>query len=328
MDCVDLSSPELIEEMIQEEIVPKVCVQSALVMRCVSKTWRSMIDSKAFVDKHLVQSSTRRSSSSSRVIFNHISSCVPLSFFPSHQPSIAPFPLNLNLNLHHPDEAARFYVAGHYNGLLCILKFQQHQECFLLLNPATRVSIQLPDIDLVVSKSKLGFGWDKYSGAYKVFVGVPDHKFYYDDGDDHDGRIARIYSSETKSWRAVEHGSDSLITKVGVFASASGKIYWLTRSGHIEYLELRSEVFGKTMIDQPCRIGDGVCLWLWGRMGRLCMVEDTNNHSKRGVWMMKEENNWVEDEGLVCELGMNVHGVRGAFSYFETLLSPSSSSQF
>lgn len=155
-------------------------------------------------------------------------------------------------------------------------------------------------------------------------MGVPDRDLYHDaEEGDHDGRIARIYSSETNSWREVEHGSESLKGKFGVFAR--GRIYWLTKSGHIEYIDLRNEVFGKTMIDQLCKFkpGDDVCMWLWERRGSLCIVCDTNKHTKRIVWVMnKEKKNWVEDGGLAYELGMDVHGVYGAFNYFETLVSP------
>ncbi|KAL6533205.1 hypothetical protein OROMI_027317 [Orobanche minor] len=323
MDNENKNTRNLPSEIIEEEILTRVSVKSALRLRCVSKSWCSLIDNKHFINKHS-QNSTRRCRVIANIKFKEDihSSFLHCSYLGDDKSSASedrsPIDNPREVDDIHPLMLG--ILVGQCNGLLCIWEIVE--ECFILWNPATRISVKLAKIvHDKDKKSKYGFGWDEQSGAYKVFV-----------CDLEDGKsVAKVYSSKTNSWTSVERGCDSLTNGVGVFAY--GRIQWMTTSGYIECFDLKSDVFETRMIKQPFKPAlKGLCVWLWESRGRLCIVCDSSRHTRRRVWVMvmnknknknKEEFNWVEDEEETSQLdNKNIYGCHGAFSYFETLVSP------
>lgn len=197
-------------------------------------------------------------------------------------------------------------AVGCCDGLVCIVNV--NERLFFMWDPATRISIELPEIDFDLQIMKYGFGWDEESGAYKVFVGV-----MYDD--DHE-TLGKVYSSKTNSWKTVEHGCVDWYCSSG--KSVCGRIHWLTMSGHIEWFDLKSEVFGR--IEQPCKAEDGVELWLWVIGECLSVVRQDN--TKCSVWVMEEygvKESWVE---LISQPASKVTPACEHFFYPESLVSP------
>ncbi|XP_057803066.1 F-box/kelch-repeat protein At3g23880-like [Salvia miltiorrhiza] len=310
-----VQSLHLHQEIIEEEILPRLPVKSLLKFRCVSKSWRSMIGSKRFIKTHLKNSTNNQNYAQWKVIFNSrehgMIQCSMRSYLDEEG-------LNLSPIDNPPDDCLMIttdLVVGCCNGLVCVVNADEF--CFFVLNAATRISIELPETDLIhhLQFTKLGFGWEEESGAYKVFVGV----FYEDD----DERLGKVYSSETNSWKTVEHGSLDWHCSLGKFAR--GRLHWVAVNGghtYIESFDLKREVF-ETM-ELPCKLpkGDGICPWLWVIEGCLSVVCDDYGKGKRRVWIMKEygvKESWVEE---ISKPSKKIRRCCEAFFYPESLVSP------
>ncbi|XP_057786345.1 F-box/kelch-repeat protein At3g23880-like [Salvia miltiorrhiza] len=246
-------SLHLHEEIIEEEILPRLSVKSLLRVRCVSKSWGSLIGSKRFIKRHHQNSKKNPCFLQQSVIIDTY-----LGEWPHRT----------------------LKIVGCCNGLLCILEEEEEKEeeriRIQLWNPSTRISKKLPEISNPGFIQKFGFGWVESSDEYKVFVSV----FGFHDSQG----IGKVYSSKTKSWKTIEmcpylHSSWSR----GVFAG--GKLYW--KSGLVKLiicLDLKSEVFGRIEfpLDQEYYGGTVGVLG-----GFLCVLCDNYKIGFR-VWVMKE----------------------------------------
>ncbi|XP_057767202.1 F-box/kelch-repeat protein At3g23880-like [Salvia miltiorrhiza] len=309
-----LSGEEVVEDLIPEILCRVAEVKSVLRFRCVSKSWRSLIDSGFFIDKHAKKArNTAAAHGHERVVFNARGEsnqcCVWWCYLDESTPALMDMdPTNAHL--------AAAHVIGHCNGLLCILDAGEGR--IFLWNPATRISAELPRLEHK-RIAKCGFGWDEETCAYKVFVGWRN-----DDADDEGHMImgARVYSSNTNCWEQVEtHGSDIYIHWIGA-SSSWGKIHWLVPTGlgfgvRLESFDLKTESFATTEL--PCVGGLGVCLTLRERQdGCLSLVRCVDRHTTRTVWVMKSSHaSWLQDSRYDTTF-RGCYG--GSFPYLQTLL--------
>ncbi|XP_042037853.1 F-box/kelch-repeat protein At3g06240-like [Salvia splendens] len=277
-------------EEIVTEILSRLPVKSLLRFRCVSKSWRRLIGSKQFIKHHLDISSRHPNFERRQVIFLSLSKspnfefkrCSVRSYW--DDPSVNPLPICDPINDHLTVSSE---IIGHSGGLVCIFN---EPMSLILWNPATRISVQLPELDCCDRIIKCGIGWDGESDAYKVFA-VLSMK------NNESKMMGSIYSSETNSWKAIEeYGSVDLNHWIGEFVC--GRMHWIVGSGWIETFDLKSEVFGR--IELP-EIVDG---WFptvdldSEIQGRLNLVYcDMNcDYARRRLWEMKEygvDDSWV-----------------------------------
>ncbi|KAG6388195.1 hypothetical protein SASPL_153394 [Salvia splendens] len=199
-------------------------------------------------------------------------------------PSVNPLPIDDPINGHLTDSSE---IVGHSSGLVCIYN---EPMALVLWNPATRISVQLAELDCCDGIVKGGIGWDGESDAHKVFAVLCMKN-------DESKMMGSIYSSKTNSWKAMEeYGSVDLNNWIGVFVY--GKMHWIVESGWIETFDLKSGVFGR--IELP-EIVDGLfptvdldseiqgCL-------RLVYWDMKCDDAMRRVWEMKEygvDDSWV-----------------------------------
>lgn len=175
-------------------------------------------------------------------------------------------------------------LVGCCNGVSCF--FNQSDRSFYLWNPSTRISQKLPDQGPGTVFEKFGFGWDESSGAYKVFAVLSDC--------DRSKKIGRLYSSETNSWKSVEHGILFVFGVSGQFSQ--GRIHWATfYRNRIESFDLATEKFGK--IELPFTLAVHYSLWLGEIRGCLCLMGDDHKHLCLDVWVMNEygvKDSWLK----------------------------------
>ncbi|XP_057803057.1 F-box/kelch-repeat protein At3g23880-like [Salvia miltiorrhiza] len=277
-------SLHLPEEII-EEILSRLAVKSLLRLRCVSKTWRSLIGSKRFIKAHHQNSMKNPCFPHQRFIIREMSNdrleeCSLQSLL--SEPPISRYSLDDALATLLP-----YQILGCCNGLFCVLKKSRKRATIVYLwNPSTRTSKKLPEISSPGNVRNYGFGWVESSDEYKVFVVVENFHIY------NSKRVVKVYSSKTKSWKTIElSGYLRLSWGGGVFAG--GKLYWRNSINlykeEINSLDLKSEVFGR--IELPfdhefCR------KWYWfvgvlgGLLCVLCHIEFNSNVVR--VWVMKE----------------------------------------
>lgn len=158
---------------------------------------------------------------------------------------------------------------------------------FYLWNPATRISQKLPKLGSGSVFAKFGFGWDESSDAYKVFAVLSECN--------QSKRIGRVYSSETNSWKTVEHGILVLFGMSGHFLR--GKIHWATyHKNGIESFDLEREEFGKIELPFTPEVHYSH-LWLGEIRGCLCLMGDDRKHLSLDVWVMQEygvKESWLK----------------------------------
>ncbi|KAL6563134.1 hypothetical protein OROHE_005721 [Orobanche hederae] len=269
------------QEILEEEILSRLAVKSLLRFRCVSKSWRSLIESDRFIKNHYRKSTMNTSLAHHRVIFNW------RRFGETKQYSLQSM---LDQERTHPypfDEetdnktiTGDASVIGYCNGVFCLVNIFRR---YFLWNPGTKTFFKLPKIpptDLLPCLwLKRGFGWDETTCAYKVFA-------LSSDADLNNKRVARVYSSKMNSWAIVDHGT--LFVHNGVGFYARGNLHWVTKSGdRIECFDLKSETFGEIEMPSGGR-GDGLDSLRLGEVkGCLSMVRELEGGGL-DVWVMKE----------------------------------------
>ncbi|KAH6764757.1 hypothetical protein C2S52_013731 [Perilla frutescens var. hirtella] len=286
------------EDIIAEEILPRLPVKSVLRLRCVSKAWRCIIGSERFMKIHL------QSSAKSKARGSVICGCVKLHHFSvewllkeamnCRKLSVPMEDISVVDGLVCTSRSCGSLlvpmmgvgVVGCCNGLVC-MKSKSRERIFLW-NPSTRMSKELPIGRVSVSRSTAtGFGFSS-SYNYKVCV-------FGDSGSGSGQRsVFEVYSSKTNSWKTMDN--DLQISLCGEGQFVSGKIHWIrgrmSINPDIVSLDLKSEVFG--VMEQPLPRGhwcDGAVVLLGVLEGCLCLVS-TDYEKRLDVWVRKEEDHW------------------------------------
>ncbi|KAL0443030.1 UNVERIFIED_CONTAM: F-box protein CPR1 [Sesamum latifolium] len=172
------------------DILSRLPVKSLLRLRCVSKPWRSLIDSKDFVKLHLHQS-TKTNSNRFLLVEDTLLDIFAVDLDSFERLDLGDPPLN------------DYGMANTCNGLVLAVSDRP-----VLWNPSTRKLKELPPTPLespgdvkVYVNELYGFGYDSKSDDYKV-VKVTEV------GDGQDGEYlyseTKIYSLKSNSWKRVE----------------------------------------------------------------------------------------------------------------------------
>ncbi|XP_057789367.1 F-box/kelch-repeat protein At3g23880-like [Salvia miltiorrhiza] len=268
-----------IHKEITEEILSRLPVKSILRFRCVSTSWRSLIDSKRFIKTHLQNSARNPSLAHHKVLFHNKSIYKkvptlmrrPVLDSSEDQALELEFPIDFHC------------IVGCCNGLVCLVGYKQ----FVLWNPSTGISKKLPPyFDDYKTRSicynSCGFGWDESSGDYKVFATATMSA----------RAIAKMYSLKRDSWKEVK-GWDSwktpdwctTIWEMGVLAS--GSLHWerYYRRG-VYAFDLKREVLGAVELPESRegRWWEGI-----GVIGEcLSLYNGCEDSSYLEIWMKKE----------------------------------------
>lgn len=201
---------ELPPEVITE-ILSRLPVKPLLQFRCVSKPWRSVIDSPNFIRMHLNRSIQSRSNLS--LILYDFNAPIPnqLCSVDFDKLDIA-FKLNPPLTF----EKRVNKVWNSCNGLLC-LSFGEGQA--ILWNPSTRKTETPVDFRGVLV-NLFGLGYDSVSDDYKVMriARINDYRFVHYE--------VRVYSLKSNSWRKVGDFPHHLELDLCTGLLVGGALHW------------------------------------------------------------------------------------------------------
>ncbi|XP_045822117.1 F-box/kelch-repeat protein At3g23880-like [Trifolium pratense] len=286
------SLPSLPMELVEEEILCRLPVKILLQLRCVCKSWRSLIsDDPKFTKKHLCMSKILKQQQ--HLILNvpigsRLSLDCPLSDFFSDisNPTVTQTQLNIPISnsWNHP-----LSQICSCDGLLC-LTFDGRSRTFgerpaVLCNPSLRKYSTLPPLEnhrkreysyREVKSCLFSFGYDHVNDVYKV-IAISCFK------DKHKVKEVDVYTLGTNNWRSIQDFPYSSPFKHGVFVG--GTVNWLVdpySSPFIVSLDLKTESYQK--ISQPDLKMD---LWALG-MFRDCLCIFANSTMFLDVWIMKE----------------------------------------
>ncbi|KAL8107588.1 hypothetical protein AgCh_024123 [Apium graveolens] len=201
-----------------DEILCRLPVKPLLQCRCVSKGWCSLIDSNAFVKKHLKK--TLECNIGGGIIINAGSDKFYLADFDSlDDPSASVVRIN--------DPIKTLLVDSHFvgasNGLICV--FKNEMKDVFLFNPTTKKSRKIansppefPTSFTPIESSMCGFGYDEVNDDYKVLKIAECYSRFR-------GIVAIVYSLKTNAWTRIQNVPEVCFTSNrGIFAS--GSLHW------------------------------------------------------------------------------------------------------
>ncbi|XP_057432922.1 F-box/kelch-repeat protein At3g23880-like [Lotus japonicus] len=295
------------------EILCRLPVKSLLQLRCVCKSWNSLISDSKFAKKHLRCSP--KDFTRHHIILDHtlnqkslISHLKSLIFHLKFDESvIMAYPLQSVFNaavaatitlLEYPLNTQNLvdFIVGSCNG--CILCLDIDQSSPLLWNPSTRRFKKLPSLENPLLEEEdchyyttYGFGYDHSTDRYKV-VAV----FCYEcDDDEEDDDFyyktqVKVHTLGTDSWRSIqEFPSGVAVFDTGKFVS--GTLNWLADDSTnlnpvIVSFDLGKESYHEIFppVTRELVLGLGVL------RDCLCIISDPPDRFA-DIWLMKEYGN-------------------------------------
>ena len=278
-------------------ILSRLQVKFLLQLRCVCKTWKSLISDPKFAKKHLSVSTTRSLhyvSYEERSLRKYVLKSYPLhSILTNTNTNFTRFEYFANnFDGYYPTDSFRYFIDS-CNGILCI--GGGYKGLVILWNPSLRKFKELPRFEKPkvfidhLGKS-FGFGYDSFTDNYKVIV-VLD---YFDrDSTGSDNLVlkseVKVHTLGSNIWRNIQE------FPFGVFPFArsgkflSGTINWLaSRTFHqvcnpfIVSFDLAKESYQK--LSPPSYGGADVGKMLTLGVLRECLCLTCGDD----VWVMKE----------------------------------------
>ncbi|KAL1834426.1 hypothetical protein ACET3Z_004077 [Daucus carota] len=292
-----------------DEVLCRLPVKYLLRFRCVSKGWCSLIDSNAFVKKHLKRALECNAGGGS-IFINSGGDKFYLADLESLDDDEA---VAVEIKGSLKTRLSGAVVVGAANGLVCVSKNMMNQ--ILVINPSTRrwrkiasAPAEFPRCFHSTEVSFCGFGYDDVNDDYKV-VKIADC---------HDrGMMIIVYSLKTNSWKWIQNVPRNVdfCGYWGMFAG--GALHWLATkdpnaSEIVVGFDLALEQFKEIpylVVETPTVpatgvVSDGGSLW----------VLEYYPDSHMDMWMMNNHSG-MENENLWFKaLSVEQHFVLGSFS--------------
>ncbi|KAI8556194.1 hypothetical protein RHMOL_Rhmol05G0233100 [Rhododendron molle] len=274
--------PDLPPEIIAA-VLSRLPVKSLLRLRCVCKSWRSLISNPKFVKTHLSLASANTDYSNHRLILNSSYPCTDVKS--CSLSSILNEKSDSAVQLDCPFKGPNFGVKiwGCCDGLVCI--GTGREVC--IWNPSTGKYKGLPDFVEMsyICYSWFGFGYDEGIDDYKV-VGF----FFGDHGSGFETKV-KVYALRSDSWRRIEGYTHGIPEEAsGTFLNRA--LHWIHWPGYatsndiIVSLDLVKETYGEFSAPEY-RHGYFHLLTLGVLNGCLCMLCNYYDDCFE-VWVMKE----------------------------------------
>ena len=277
--------PTLPFELI-EDILSRLPVKTLLRLRCVCKSWKSLISDPRFVERHLRMSNADPNFTHHRIILCSftpnfaIRTCSVHSLF-NNIPTSA---IELKYPLKLPDWYPQ--LVGSCDGLLC---FATGEDRILLWNPSTRIFKESPCLKQKNTKpgsfTVFGFGYDHLNDAYKV-VAI----FCYGGGSARRYRTnVHVWTLGNNYWRRIQAFPRGFLPTGDSGKFVNGTLNWVANSltastWDIVSLDLANESYGQIL--QPDYENVQIQQSLGVLRDCICILCDYCTHSD--VWIMKE----------------------------------------
>ncbi|KAK1369004.1 F-box domain-containing protein [Heracleum sosnowskyi] len=277
---------------LRHEILCRLPVKHLLRCGCVSKGWCSLIDSNAFVKKHLkrmIECNTRG------IIFNGMGGEFYLADFDSlddDSASVVQLDDSFNTLIYGA------YIVGSANGLVCVVNTLRTE--LFLFNPSTRKSRKIPSAPSEFPKRfrrfDCGFGYDHVNDDYKVLK---------INNDDLYGKIIMVlYSLKTNEWTWIQNVPNNITDVTSNGICARGCVYFCAQNNHKSDIIIGFD-FGLEQFEQVPFPGNEtpVNFRLLPFEGSLCIILGCHSNSCIDVWVLnhsREDNHW--DKAFSVEL--------------------------
>jgi F-box interacting protein len=283
-----ISPPTLPFDLIAE-ILCRLPVNLLLQLRCLSKSFNTLISDHEFAKKHLCMSTTRR-----HLVLSHSKYKDLTISYSLH--SIFNYATSKPTRLHYQFDQQYHSIVGSCNGILCLAHEHRlaKQINVVLWKPSIRKFKILPTskYSQEFGPTIYGFGYDLVNGVYKVlaiFSGCSSNNGFKTQG--------MIHTLGTNSWRKIR---GELPLPDGIDESlkfVSGALNWIPsrdNTHNIVSFELVNESY--TTLLQPNYGGEHVDDVKLG-VSNDCLCIFAHNLKFSSVWLMKEygkEESWTK----------------------------------
>ncbi|XP_058774439.1 F-box/kelch-repeat protein At3g23880-like [Vicia villosa] len=281
-----------------EEILCRLPVKPLIQLRCVCKSWNSLISENSnFAKKHLLLSTSNQARHHlilKTLKFLNLQS--PIStIFNSGDATISMYSLREILKKGESDCDGGGYVST-CDGILC---YKIDTSSAVLFNPSIRKFIILPPLefpDQTQANFLYTLAYDSFINNYKVIVLI-DHR---------NKREVNILTLGTSYWRRIDFPSheqllldknsnfELMSTSTGIFINDS--VNWLTLE-LIVSLDLKKESYQKLSVPvSNVRFGSSCLVTLGTLKGCLSLLIPMMN-TFSDIWIMKEfgnEKSWIK----------------------------------
>lgn len=244
------------------DVLLRLPIDSLLRLRCVSKSWRGLIDSSDFMKMHFRTSIsvTPKSNRDLKIVaLTDRGTFSVLEFDDPNNCSIASakqldFPLSNNNRGSRGDV---LQLIGSCNGLLCLTNSNGE---ILLWNPWIRKHRKLPSLPIEYSfgtqvSSRLGFGYDQFNDDHKIVNFVKISEIFEDEESATDQDEVYVYSLKLNFWRRIgEFAWKFPEQQPDVGALANGALHWIVKkrrwevNNFIVSFDLKNEEFKEVMV--------------------------------------------------------------------------------
>ncbi|XP_021827827.1 F-box protein CPR30-like [Prunus avium] len=270
-EAVPLDNRVNVPEDIIHDILLLLPIRSLLTCTAVCKSWRSLIQSSAFIHTRLNRTiqSNKQNEDAQLLLINYYSNREKALIFSLHWDNsssfseysklINPFVADYNQIKGGPRKKYCYKeVVGTCNGLVCL---NDYDTAPLIWNPCIRKFVILPPpsvnlMDVKVKchpnyyKSVYAFGYDSLTNDYKVLRCVGCYHGFR--------RAVEIWSLSSASWKRL---SDDIVPakfSLGEFtqrhaAFLNGVLHWIHREEEICFIvsfDLSTELFGKILMPE------------------------------------------------------------------------------
>jgi F-box interacting protein len=265
------------------EILCRLPVKLLLQLRCLCKSFNTLISDPKFTKKHLHISTMRH---------HLITDSKDMSYVMSYPLNSIFKPVTTNATrLHLPFKQELYSIVGSCHGILCLVV---NEGSVILWNPSIRKFTKLPSLKspIKVSYIRYGFGYDPLIDNYKV-VAV----FCYDSGNEILEAKTNVYTLGTNSWRMIE--GNFPVPKDGLrkLTYVSGTLNWYVYTDDdlcVVSFDLVNESHRKLL---PPNFGGEDRYHVVLGVLRDCLCITTSSRAFYSVWLMKEygnEKSWIK----------------------------------
>ncbi|KAL3726640.1 hypothetical protein ACJRO7_031535 [Eucalyptus globulus] len=207
---------ESFTEDILIEILSSLPVKSLMRFKCVSKRWQSLIADPGFAKSHLQRLKARDIIPSQRIVKSSPVQTIDYELFDG---GIGGDEDSVVVKFHEPrmdDSRWELVLVGSCDGLVCL----SFHVGFLLYNPTTKESRNLPDSNNFPEDFFLGVG-DEFFHGFGCDYASDDYKIVQGDG----CQVA-IFSLKSGSWRYIQVQHESHLTVYGRGVYWSEALHW------------------------------------------------------------------------------------------------------
>ncbi|XP_023645664.1 putative F-box/kelch-repeat protein At1g12870 [Capsella rubella] len=312
LNIASLSSP--LPDNVVEEIFLKLPVNALMRLKCLSKQWRSTIESHCFSQMHLKISERSHVDHPHIMIITWNPDNKIITFRSVSLESVEFLPSNL-FKFPHPFQDAASCASESCDGLFCV--YSPKTLDIYVVNPATRWFRQLPPARFQILMDKSNptaldtWGDDMKSVYHLAFVKGSDYKLVWlynsdkhinaDGASPNEGATkCEVFDFKTNTWRYLSCTPSYRIFHDQKPASANRSLYWFTEpynNAEIKVIafDIHTETFRLLPKPSSFACSDPCHIDMCTLDNSLCMYETKESDNIQKIWRLKSsEDAWEQ----------------------------------